>query len=200
MSDAASPDSLRLFVAIELPDSVNDAIQRAQDRLKGAVKEGNVRWTTREQFHITLKFLGKVATHDLTGLTVALTGVCAGFGPITLSAEAIGFFPSPRRPRVVWVGIRAIEGELNELQKGIEAAVRPFSAEREEKSFSGHITLGRVKFLPGREAHQLSSLAAGMEKERFGEWTADETVLLASDLHPEGSRYSTVAAMPFGKE
>jgi 2'-5' RNA ligase len=200
MSDAASPDSLRLFVAIEVPDRVKDAILRAQDRMRGAVKLGNVRWTSREQFHITLKFLGKIATRDLAGLTEALMSICAGFAPITLSSEAIGFFPSPRRPRVIWVGIRAVEGKLDTIQKSVETAARPFTAEAEEKSFSGHVTLGRVKYLPGRETRQLSELAAGMEKERFGEWTAEKAVLLASELHPEGSRYSTVAALPFGKE
>ena len=106
MSDALPPETLRLFIALTVPEDVKTEIEKAQAALRRALPEGRVRWTKREQLHLTLKFLGNVDAQRFEPLVDAMRGACQGFGALELRAEGIGFFPDLRLPRVVWAGVR----------------------------------------------------------------------------------------------
>src|SRR5580765_2293543 len=97
--------AFRLFVAISLPDEVKAEVARAQQEMRCALPGGIVRWTKREQFHLTLKFLGNVEVARVNALTTALRSAVGAFAPLQLRAVRIGFFPDTRFPRVLWVGI-----------------------------------------------------------------------------------------------
>jgi 2'-5' RNA ligase len=188
----------RLFIAIQPPEDVKTAIEKAQAELRRAASGGRVRWTTREQFHLTLKFLGDVDSQRTETLAEALRGACRGFAPMLLRAEGVGFFPDPRRPRVVWGGVNEGRDQLRALQVAVEAASRDFSVQAPEKSFTGHITLGRVKEIRRPEVEALANAAAGMATRLFGEWTAEEVELVRSELSPVGARYSCVGVARLG--
>jgi 2'-5' RNA ligase len=111
----ASADTLRLFLAISLPDSVKDEIEKAQRQLRVAFPGKLVRWTKREQFHLTLKFLGNVRESRVSGLISALRETCMPLSELQLRAEGIGFFPDARFPRVIWAGVRDRKNLLFEL-------------------------------------------------------------------------------------
>src|SRR5579872_4828352 len=100
-----SEQTFRLFVAIALPENIKDEVEKIQ-REWHAVLPGNfVRWTKREQFHLTLRFLGNVAETRVNDLIAALRDACLSFSALHLRAERTGFFPNLRFPRVVWVGV-----------------------------------------------------------------------------------------------
>lgn len=139
---------LRLFVAISLPDAVKDEIEKAQRNLRDALPGNFVRWTKREQFHLTLKFLGNVEEYRAGELSAALRKPCGTFSQLRLRAERIGFFPDARYPRVLWVGVRDAHDALLPLQTAIEAAAKGFTDEQPEKAFSAHVTLGRIQRMP----------------------------------------------------
>lgn len=192
---------LRLFVAISLPDSVKDEIEKAQRQLRDGLRGNFVRWTRREQFHLTMRFLGNVAESRVNELSAALREACLNFAALRLRAERIGFFPDMRFPRVAWVGVRDDKDALSRLQSAIEGAVKDFTDERPEKKFAGHVTVGRIPRINRPQAEALAKLASGMSDRFFGEWTANKVELIRSELSSGGSRYTTVAAVSLsGKE
>ncbi len=188
--------AFRLFVAISLPESVKDEIEKAQKEMRGALSGDLVRWTKREQFHLTLKFLGNVAVSRVAELTDVLREACGHFTVLRLRAEGIGFFPDVRFPRVVWVGVRDEGDILPRLQSAVETAVSSFTKEKSGKQFTGHVTLGRIEGIQRTQAEILSKLARDMAERFFGEWMADKVELIRSELSSSGSRYTRLAAFP----
>ncbi|MEE9201816.1 MAG: RNA 2',3'-cyclic phosphodiesterase, partial [Dehalococcoidia bacterium] len=101
-------EQLRLFVAVELPPEVREALAGLQGELRPRGSPG-VRWVGPEGIHLTLKFLGGVPRAQVAPVEEALRGAASGQAAFSLSLGMPGFFPHPHRPRVFWVGI---EGEV----------------------------------------------------------------------------------------
>jgi 2'-5' RNA ligase len=200
MASDSSTVSFRLFVAIALPGPIRDEIIRVQQELQLLVPRDVARWTRPDQFHLTLRFLGAVPADGVEALKQSVGAVCRNARPLSLCAEGVGFFPNPRLPRVVWMGINDGEGRLVDLQRQIETAVRPFSPEPGEKNFTGHVTLGRLKNPRPADARGLAARAQSLEKRRFGEWTADEIEIIRSELSPSGAQYASLAVFRFGAD
>ena len=193
MEDGKDAAVWRLFIAISMPDQVKDEIEKTQRELRGAFPGNFMRWTKREQFHLTLKFLGNVAEARVAELADVLRSACAPFNTMRLRAERVGFFPDMRYPRVAWVGVHDSQNELARLQPAIETAVNNFTSEKAEKRFIGHVTLARIQGIPRQQAELLSKLAQGMTNRFFGEWMADKVKLIRSELSSGGARYTTLA-------
>ena len=196
MPNETAPEHLRLFLALTVPEDVKSAIERAQKELRSAVSEGLVRWTRREQFHLTLRFLGNVAAERLRALQDSTRKACAGFGPFQARAQHLGFFPERGLPRVVWVGIQDREARLLELQRLLQDTMIEFSAEAPEKTFTGHVTLGRIKKIRRPQAEALTSAVASLRERVFGEWTVSTVELMRSELSSAGALHTTLATLP----
>ncbi len=190
-----APDQLRLFIAIAVPDEIKDAMEKAQTELRGALPERCVRWAKREQFHLTLKFLGGVNAQRVDPLIEAVRGACGGFVALRLGARRIGFFPDIRFPRVVWVGVNDPQEQLPRLQRAVDAVTMDFRSESAADKFTGHVTLGRIKGIRRTEAESLARLGSQMEERFLGEWTADQVEVIRSELSPQGARYTSLAAI-----
>lgn len=203
MENGGAPAALRLFVAIVLPENIKEEIEKAQKRFRSALAGNSVRWTGRDQFHLTLKFLGNITESRAAALIETLRDVGRHFPAMNLRAERIGFFPDVRRPRVLWAGVHDEKGVLPQFQRAVESAVTGFIAEsaavgrREhvsEEKFVGHITLGRIPRINRGEAEALSGAARAMSAPFFGEWLTEAFELIRSELSSAGSRYTTLAA------
>jgi 2'-5' RNA ligase len=191
----AESERMRLFVAVTVPEGVKRKLEETQAELRRAAPERGVRWARREQFHLTLRFLGDVEAARVEGLAEAIRGACRGFGAVHLQAERVGFFPDARYPRVVWVGVQDQAEQLPRLQAVVERATEAFTTEKKDERFTGHLTLARIKGIRREEAEVLGQAAAGMADRRFGQWTAYQIELLRSELLPEGAQHTTVATI-----
>jgi RNA 2',3'-cyclic 3'-phosphodiesterase len=191
----ADTERFRLFVALILPEEVKARIAEAQAELRRALPGHNIRWTRREQFHLTLRFLGDVEAARVEALGEALRRACQGFPPLRLRAEGLGCFPDLRYPRVLWTGVAEEAGQLARLQEAVEVASRDFTTEKKEERFTGHVTLARIKGIKRSEAEALAQAAVSMKDRRFGEWTACKIELMRSELSPQGARHTPVAAL-----
>jgi 2'-5' RNA ligase len=127
--------ALRLFVAIEPPEAVRQALQQLQ---RGA----GVRWIAPEQLHLTLLFLENVPAEFLEPLCRALTTI--SLPAFDLALAGLGCFPSPRAPRVLWAGLER-QPRLDELATAIRQAATAGALPVEERPFTPHLTLGRVR-------------------------------------------------------
>lgn len=197
MVELQKPVKLRLFLALSLPDLVKAELERAQSTLKRAVGEGSVRWTVREQWHLTLRFLGYVEAASVSALSAAAIQACVPFQPLEMRAQEIGFFPARGLPRVIWAGAQDAAGQLAALQQALQAATLPFTSEPPEARFSGHVTLGRGKSIRRTEAAALQEAANKWRGKPFGVWTAGEVELFRSQLSPHGPAYTSLARFPF---
>ena len=195
MTDIVPNAKMRLFIAVPVPEAVKNAIEKAQSELRAALPGDVVRWAKRGQFHLTLRFLGNVASAEVNAVVDSLRHACEPFAPLPLRAERIGFFPHMRSPRVVWAWVYDRNEVLQQLQQAIERATKPFTREAAEEKFTGHVTLGRIRGIKRAEADALGKVAIGMAERFFGEWTADHVELIRSELSSEGSRYTTLESV-----
>src|ERR1017187_6793065 len=178
----AESERFRLFVAVLIPEEVKAKIEEAQAALRRALLERSVRWTRREQFHLTLKFLGDVDAPRFRAVGDALRAACQDFSALRLRAQGVGFFPDLRFPRVAWIGVSDEADQLPRLQQAVALSTREFTAEKPGERFTGHVTLARIKGIKRRDAEALGQGAAVMAERLFGQWTAHEVELMRSEL------------------
>jgi RNA 2',3'-cyclic 3'-phosphodiesterase len=126
----------RLFVAIELPKEVKDP-------LTGFPREVPLaKWVGREELHLTLRFIGEVDDRTCSTIKSALSRIT--FSPFMLTLCGVGHFPPRSHPRVLWVGMEPSDPLLR-LQHEIELALVDVGIPPEERPFSPHITLARLR-------------------------------------------------------
>jgi len=197
MTETAAPETYRLFLAISLPEAVISKLEETQRLLRKAAGHAQVRWTNREQLHLTMKFLGNLPAERCPALRSIVSETCASFPPLRLSARHVGFFPNPQKPRVIWAGVEDAGGLLPKLHEEIERNVASFSAEEPEARFQAHVTLARVKQMRRDQADKLAHVALTCCAAEFGSWTASHLDLIRSQLSSEGSRYSIIGTAAF---
>ena len=191
---------LRLFVAVTVPPQVQESLERAQATLRSALPSDLAKWTKREQFHLTLRFLGKVDAGRVPELETNVREACYSFKPMTLQATGIGFFPEKRLPRVMWAGLRDRTNQISNLHQAVQAATDTFTSEAAQDDFSAHITLARIKDIQRHEAERLKKAAAGYREVILGEWRAEALELMRSQLSSAGAQHSVVARFLLGGE
>jgi len=183
---------MRLFIAVNFPAAVRDAIYADAEPLRAATTA--VRWVSAAALHVTLKFLGEQDESLVTPLRDVLESVVPNHAAISARTTDIGAFPNFRHPRVVWVGMTS-ERPLQALAADIDQALTPLGIAREARAFQAHLTFGRVKGELGPA--QATALAAAAKSYGCSRELAVKTVdLMQSELGPGGSRYSVLAAVP----
>lgn len=138
-------DKIRTFIALTLPEGVRQVLGAISQELAPQVPEESVKWVTPERMHLTLRFLGDTPVDKLDDVAGGLDTVATANAPFTLHLDQLGCFPSERRPRVIWVGVRGATEEAAALKEAIDRMLAPLGWEPEERSFHPHLTLGRVK-------------------------------------------------------
>lgn len=186
---------MRLFVALTPPSAVLDALAERVADVR-ALPEGSpdpaaaIRWSVREQWHISLAFLGEVDEPTLPELRRRLARVAARYAPIELCLDGAGGFGSLRRARVLWAGVRGETATLRKLAESVAAAARRCDIPVEQRRFRAHLTLGRLA-----EPADLTEVAARLAGPCGPPWVADRLELIRSHLgQGEGrrSRYETL--------
>lgn len=177
---------MRLFFAIPLPPSVNDAVSEALRPLRGLAP--GISWTRRANLHITLRFLGEVPEAQADALADAAAPWVRRLPPPPVRLSSGGAFPDARHARVLWIGADAM---LGPLVQGIETSLLPFGVAPEPLPFVPHLTVGRVRH--GRVDHVVSALRELGEVARFA---PEAVVLYESHPSPEGVRYAARRTIP----
>ena len=167
---------MRLFVALPLPDSVAQSLLLIQGGVPGA------RWQTREQLHLTLRFIGEVDNQTVLMLDDALAGIHAP--AFELQLHAVGQFGG-QQMHALWAGVRKNEA-LEHLQRKVDTAIRRIGQPQDTHKFMPHVTLARLRHAePGKALEWLSHHALYTSPE----FTAGAFHLYSSKLSSEGSLY-----------
>jgi RNA 2',3'-cyclic 3'-phosphodiesterase len=187
-------EKLRCFIAIDPDEPVILHMQTLRKNIEARCGSSSIRWIEPEQTHLTLRFLGNVAADVIPHLQDALTEACSGISAFSLTTGEIGAFPSVKRPKVIWLGFRGDIDALLSLQQNIEQNVGKFGEEQEDRLFTPHLTLGRV-----RENHEQRSVGnvlrtcdvlAGLS------WCVREVRLIHSSLGSKGALHQPLQSVP----
>jgi 2'-5' RNA ligase len=187
---------LRAFLAAELPTVLQNAIHAATAGLRVPLGNNVIRWVPPQNIHLTLKFLGDVAPSGLDLIKQMLLTEASQFAAFDVRVEGLGCYPSPRQPRVLWVGLIA-PPDLASLQRAIETAAARLGYEAEERSFSPHLTIGRVR--QNAAAADVHGIRIALDSTRvgvLGSARVDAIHLFKSELRPEGSAYTKLFSAP----
>jgi 2'-5' RNA ligase len=189
---------LRAFIAVEIPIEIRQNIQKETAILRREIG-GLVRWVSAENMHLTLKFLGDISPSSVEFLIQMLRNEAETVSGFSFQLTGLGSFPSLRRPRVIYAGIQAPAG-LVALQRGIESASRRLGHEPEERPFSPHLTLGRVKQnVTADEQQKIRRVMDGTQVDVLGTARVDSVHLYKSELKPGGSVYTRLYSAPLKK-
>jgi 2'-5' RNA ligase len=183
-------ESIRCFVAIELPSEVKQSLAETGALLRTRL-HAPVKWVEPDAIHLTLKFLGGVPASKLDQLNSAIERACSRAPALTLRAVSVGAFPSVRSPRVIWVGMAGDTGALALLAGRIDEEMAGLGFARESRPFAAHLTLGRVR--EEANAAERSSICAALQAVPEPEcpvFTVRDVSLMQSHLAPQGARYT----------
>jgi len=135
---------IRSFIAIELPTTVKQELTTLEDLLKKRCPQV-VRWVDPQNIHVTLKFLGDVDSDRVDEINMAIDEATQGMSPFHLELKDLGVFPNLNKVNIIWVDTKGDLDKLTYLQKQIESNMEQLGFAREDRDFTPHLTLGRVR-------------------------------------------------------
>lgn len=180
---------MRLFLAVDLPAEIRQALGLLQRELRGAC--AGWRWVAPTGIHLTLRFLGEVSPERDRELRPAWRTAARSFPPLRLELGSTGVFPGPRRPRVLWVGVNDRTGAnaLASLAQALEATARAGGFAPEERPFRPHLTLARA------DRAGVAPIVPPERRESGAAFDATVVTLFRSELLPTGARYTALDAL-----
>lgn len=190
----------RLFLAVPLTEAV--AAQVASLTSDLATLNWPVRWVRPEAAHITLHFLGDTAPERAELLRLALPAAVASISSFSLTTAQLGVFPNSRRPRVIWLGLDDPAHRLAQVHEALASTLRSLGFPVEDRRFSPHITLGRVREAPATDAERLAAsvqhhLTRQSELLSPLPLPVNEVILFRSVLSRDGARYTPLVHAKF---
>lgn len=190
------PDGVRAFLAIRMAPEVEQAVIDfiASMQASGKSHRDGVRWIGRSNLHVTLRFLGdRIAGAALDRLDDALGEIATATPAFTIDVRGIGVFPNPARPRLIWVGLES--PNLRTLAAQVEGAAVAAGLSPEERGFTPHLTIGRIRDLTG-----LNELRRAIEAARnrdFGRTHVKSLILYRSILGGNAPTYEELGHYRF---
>jgi 2'-5' RNA ligase len=179
---------MRTFIAVELPDEVRKNIIELINELKEVKSE--VKWVEEKNLHLTLKFLGWVEDQKIEEVIRLTQEAVKEKGRFKIKLEDLGTFPSGKSPRVIWVGVTEGKEKLINLAESLEKLFTQAGFRSEEREFSAHVTIGRIKEKKGVD--KLKEKIESYKRPFFGVAVVDHLQIMKSTLTPKGPIYEII--------
>jgi 2'-5' RNA ligase len=191
--EEAARDIPRLFVAVPLGEEARESVARLVEEVQAGAEAGArgqrspVRWVRMDGLHVTLRFLGPTPEERIGELIALVDDAAASVAPFRVSIRGSGAFPSPRRPRTLWLGIDDGAATLAALARRFDELLGKAGWPTDDRPIRAHLTLARAD---GRRegpavADLLAAHAAGFETQ----FLADRLVLFESVTGGGPARY-----------
>ena len=188
-------EEIRCFIAIELTENILRSLEEVQDQLRNSAAGRYARWTRPEGIHLTLKFLGNVPADRIEAISESIESACEGIEPFSFDVVGLGCFPSERRPRVLWTGVRENTGQLAALHRAVDREMEVLGYPPEKRAFHPHLTLARArKGIRTREQEALGRLITSTTVDELAQMRVERISLMRSDLRPDGAIYTELSA------
>ncbi|RKX28933.1 MAG: RNA 2',3'-cyclic phosphodiesterase [Candidatus Zixiibacteriota bacterium] len=188
---------LRLFIALPLTEQVKQKLREVSSELRQY--GGNIKWVDPKNIHVTVRFLGDTEESAVDDISAALNRIAANHEPVETVIDRLGGFPNLKQPRVIWAGLAegAAFDALTNLAEEVEQSIRDLDFKPDNKRFSPHLTVARVKSPKG-----LDSLLNHIKNYRFepAQLRLDRLILFKSTLTPQGPIYERLHEVMLGKQ
>ena len=192
--------TLRTFIAVELDQELRAKLRDLQRQLDSQMAPRSVRWVRPEGIHLTLKFLGDTPLDRIEAVKDAVSRAADSVRPFTFAVGGLGCFPNTRRPRVVWVGLQEVTGNLSQLKRAVETEVAPLGFPTEKRAFHPHLTLGRVNRRASKsEVREIGEIVASSAIGTLDEMEVAAVSYIQSDLLPNGAVYTNLHEAHLGR-
>lgn len=178
---------IRLFVAIPLPEEVRDRLASLYRGIPGA------RWVDPDHLHLTLRFIGEVNEDVADDIDACLSEIA--MPAFDISIEGVGYFGKLHKARSVYAGV-ARSDALRGLYDKVEGALHRVGIPKEERKFTPHVTLARIR---GETGHHLANFLAEHNLERIWPVPVTEFVLFRSHLSSDGPIYEALVEYPLAR-
>lgn len=189
----------RLFIALDLAIPVVEQLVVFQEEIQEMLADQDdvrVRWTSPENIHLTMKFLGDTEEALVPMLRETLGVLVKPLFPFEVEAKGIGVFPSAKKPRIIWSGFdEQSEEVLSLLQQALERDLEELGFEKEDRPFRPHVTLGRVK---SRSRPDFTDVGDDLGEQSFGKSYIKDVILYESKLGSEGPTYTVIDRFALG--
>ena len=180
-------ENIRSFVAVDLDDpEIKNRITKAQQDLEQT--GASLKIVQPELMHLTLRFLGEIPQPTVQRVIEAMGEL--RFSPFEVVFSGVGVFPNIRRISVVWIGITKGQERLSDIFEQLEPRLRRLGLQPDNKGFSPHLTIARVR--SGLNKEQLAKSVESMREIEFGRMEVKAVRLKKSTLTPRGPIYSTL--------
>lgn len=186
--------TIRCFIAVKLPDDVRRSMADLIAELKKA--KPDVSWVPAENIHLTLRFIGNMNDSLIPMIKERITKKLSHYNAFYIKIVGVGCFPSERRPRVLWIGVERSD-LLNSIQRDMEAEVEELGFAAEDRPFSPHLTLGRVRSQKG--IAEMLRRFTEFRTADFGLVEVKSIHIMKSDLKPKGAEHTSIAEIPIGR-
>ncbi len=187
---------MRLFAAIELDPAIRERLVRVQQEL--GEFDRAIRWLSRDQMHLTIKFLGEVPDGDVPAVCDVLKEIAQETPAFDIDVRGLGCFPDRGGVRIVWAGLHEPSGALAECREHCEAMFAGLGFKQEHRGYAPHLTIGRVK-----ESRRSAEIRRAIEERpdfAGGAQGVAEIVLFESYLKRAGAEYAPVCRCELAEE
>jgi 2'-5' RNA ligase len=185
---------LRTFIAVSIPDDVRARALAAARQLAAVAPD--VKWVEPQSLHWTLNFLGNVEQRETGEICAAVADAALEHEPFDLQVCGAGAFPTPDRPRTLWLGVGEGRDQMIALRASIEDSLESLGFRGEARRYTPHLTIGR----PGRgdAPPELAVELAAMADYNGGKMLVDEVTIFSSELTRQGPVYDPLGFAPLG--
>jgi 2'-5' RNA ligase len=183
-------DSWRIFCAVEIEHAARLKVLQHISRLQAALPDARATWSRDSNLHLTLKFVGDTPRASVSKFSEAISRATAGVDASTIYLEHADVFPRHGPPRVLWIGMDDSEGRLAQLQSRIESEAMKEAFAREERPFTPHLTVARLRHPRGARALASAHQEMGFERTAV---EVSEVLVIRSELGSAGSKYTVIS-------
>ena len=183
---------MRCFIAVELDSFIRDNLGALRKQLQTELwgYDKGIKWVKSENLHVTVKFLGDVDDNKIMDICNACDDAASEHSAFDIEVGSAGYFPLKASARVIWAGVTQGAKELTGLFASVENNIEPLNFPRDNKQFSPHITLARIK--NSENGRKAASIIDQLETHPFGIQAVEALTIFTSDLTSNGPVYEVV--------
>ncbi len=174
----------RIFIALKV--EAGNTLLKMISALKSGLKNDSIKWTSPDNIHITLAFLGDTDEKMIKPIISMLNDRCREVSKFELSIRGAGVFKNFHDPRIIWTGIDPSD-ELIKLNALIINGLRELDIKLEGRPFNPHLTIGRIKHL--NDSENLKNLIVQFQYSEIQLVPVSEVILFESILLQSGPVY-----------
>ena len=177
----------RTFIAIKI-DPGNRLLQ-AYTKLQNELKNEKIKWVDRDNFHVTLFFLGDTDEEKIGQVKQSLAGLVPVFEAFDINLHGMGVFKNMQKPRVLWAGIHDFE-PLQRIKQSVDQKMSQLGYTPDKREFRPHLTLARIKWIEDKS--KLEHLLLEYEQQQWQKTRISELIYYESKLKQSGPVYTPI--------